>query len=362
MVEQSWSLLLPRQSFFLCGGKRNHILFTSFTRIRPQMATPLSLISLVTFLFIALIIERTTADTPIWSDEFNYEGPPDPRFWSYDLGANGWGNSELQNYTSSTNNVVVTNGYLVITARKNSVGNGFTSARIKTLNKVTFKYGRIEARIKIPNLANGLWPAFWTLGNNIPVVGWPACGELDIMEMGEAEGISAGTVNRRLQSVAHWYSSGPRPSSAGKSITLASDLTDGFHNFTMNWNPFIVSTYVDDRKIFEMNITDSACPNCTAFHKHHFILLNMAVGGKLPKIFTSGGITAPLPAQYLFDYVRIYRNEWTEIDIWAMRSIAWSYPPPPLYNSSECLARNGNCTAHDQCCSGKCLFKIHRCQ
>ena len=116
----------------------------------------------------------------LWSEEFNTGTSPDSTVWSYDLGASGWGNAELQEYTSASENVHIENGNLVITAQKSE--NGFTSARIRTEDKLTFKYGTIEARIKIPDLADGLWPAFWTLGNNFKQVGWPFCGELDIME------------------------------------------------------------------------------------------------------------------------------------------------------------------------------------
>ena len=142
----------------------------------------------------------------IWSDEFNTGSAPDSAVWSYDRGASGWGNNELQEYTRAPQNVRIEDGSLVIAVQKGA--NGFTSARIRTEDKLTFKYGTIEARIKVPDLADGLWPAFWTLGNNFSQVGWPSCGETDIMEMGSGLAISAGVINRRVGSAAHWDNQG----------------------------------------------------------------------------------------------------------------------------------------------------------
>jgi beta-glucanase (GH16 family) len=255
-------------------------------------------------------LSSTDAETPIWSDEFNNNGPPDPNFWSYDLGDWGWGNGELQMYTSNPENVKVANGKLTIAAQR--TGQQITSARIKTLSKVTVKYGRIESNIKFPNLANGLWPAFWTLGQNFPSVGWPQCGELDIMEMGNVDGINEGVVNRRVGSAAHWDNFGTR-ATYGLYYDPSADLIGEFHNFTMNWTPELVSTYVDDALIWEIDISEETCLSCTAFHKPHFVLLNLAVGGSYTGVYNNQGISAPMPAEYVIDYVRVYKNEWTEM-------------------------------------------------
>src|SRR5210317_42316 len=177
----------------------------------------------------------------IWSDEFNTGAALDSTVWSYDLGASGWGNEELQEYTNLPENVRIENGNLVITATRTA--SGFTSARVRTEDKLTFKYGTIEARIKMPDLANGLWPAFWTLGNNFSQVGWPFCGELDIMEMGSEASIAAGTINRRVSSTAHWDNDGAY-ASYGRFVDVASDLDDGFHIYSMNWTPETVTTYI----------------------------------------------------------------------------------------------------------------------
>ena len=142
----------------------------------------------------------------LWSDEFDSGVAPDPSIWSYDLGATGWGNQELQEYTDDLDNARVNDGNLIITARRTEPGTSpaeFSSARLRSQDKVMFKYGTIEARIKVPDLADGLWPAFWTLGNTFSEVGWPACGELDILEMGWRDAVRDGFANRWLSSAAH---------------------------------------------------------------------------------------------------------------------------------------------------------------
>jgi beta-glucanase (GH16 family) len=227
------------------------------------------------------------------------------------VGAVGWGNQELQNYTNEAQNVRIENDNLVITARETD-GGGFTSARVKTEDKLTFLYGRIEARIKVPDLADGLWPAFWTLGNNFSQVGWPSCGELDIVEMGSSAAINAGLVNRYVGSTAHWENE-ENHATYGQSLVTDSDLNDGFHIFSMNWTPSLVTTYIDGEQIWAMDITSGSCTDCSEFHQPHFILLNMAVGGTYTGRLSSDGITATMPAEMLIDYVRISNNGFTEV-------------------------------------------------
>jgi beta-glucanase (GH16 family) len=249
----------------------------------------------------------------IWSDEFNSGSALDSSVWSYETGSGGWGNSEIQAYTSDPANVRVEGGNLIITAIE-TIGRGnrksYTSARIKTEDKLTFQYGTIEARIKVPDLANGLWPAFWTLGNNFSTAGWPDCGELDILEMGFADAITAGVVNRRVGSTAHWDYQG---SYAGYGLTYdsASDLNGAFHTYRMEWTPTFISTYVDNHLIWEFDISNPAGFSGEEFHQPHFIILNLAVGGSLTGITSASGITAPFPAEYVVDYIRISDNGYT---------------------------------------------------
>lgn len=249
----------------------------------------------------------------LWSDEFDSGTSLDSDIWSYDLGDSGWGNQELQNYTDDPDNVRLENGNLVINIRSTGEGASrqFTSARVKTQDKLTFKYGRIEARIQMPDLADGLWPAFWTLGSNFGEVAWPWCGEIDIVEMGNADAISTGLVNRRVGSTAHWISGGY--ATYGRVLDLAEDINGEYHVFSMDWTPETLTTYIDGRQIWTMRINQDQCASCDEFHKPHFMLLNVAVGGSFTGIFDEGGITAPVPAEMLVDYVRIYDNGYTQL-------------------------------------------------
>ena len=249
----------------------------------------------------------------VWSEEFNSGDVPDSTVWSYDLGSSGWGNAELQNYTDRPENARIKDGALVITVLEESSGGAsFSSARIRTQDKVTFKYGTIEARIKMPDLANGLWPAFWTLGNSFSEVGWPACGELDIVEMGSGTAIAQGVVNRRVGSTAHWEHEGTH-ASYGLHLDAAADLDDDYHIFRMTWTPEKVETFLDGTPVWVMEIDSANCTDCTEFHEPHFIILNVAVGGNYPGIHTPSGIAAPLPGEMRVDYVRIYDDGNTEM-------------------------------------------------
>jgi beta-glucanase (GH16 family) len=251
----------------------------------------------------------------IWSDEFDTGTALDSVVWSYDLGADGWGNRELQEYTSNPENVRIEGGNLVISVQEIKSGDTdrrFTSARVRTEDKLTFKYGTIEARIKIPDLADGLWPAFWTLGNNFSQVGWPSCGELDITEMGSSSAIMAGVINRRVGSAAHWDNQGSWADYA-QFLDTASNLDDGFHIFSMNWTPERITTYVDGRQIWTFYIKNGFCAGCSEFHQPHFLILNLAVGGTHTGLLSSNQVTATTPAEMLIDYIRISDNGFTEL-------------------------------------------------
>ncbi|CAB9521323.1 Glycosyl hydrolases family 16 [Seminavis robusta] len=287
----------------------------------------------------------------LWSEEFDYTGTPDPSIWSHDVGNNnGWGNNELQIYTSDSSNSIVQDGILRIMTRRNGNSNTFTSARIKTENKVSFTYGTLEARIQVPDMDAGLWPCFWTMGEDFYQVGWPKAGEVDIMEMGQGLAINEGLVNQRVVSAAHWDIFGQYATYA-KSYDSPTDLSQDYHIYKLEWTPDSMTTYVDGNWIWEIDITDGQCPSCTELHQPHHILLNMAVGGG----FTSGGtsssaagssssgcegsssaagdassggcssrgpddITAPLPAELKVDWVRLYDNGYTTVNL----------PPTPV--------------------------------
>ena len=267
----------------------------------------------------------------LWSDEFDSGTAPDSSVWSHDLGDNGWGNQELQDYTDNLENARISEGNLVITAREKLVGSspvGFTSARLRTEDKLMFRYGTIEGRIKVPDIKNGLWPAFWTLGSDFSQVGWPNCGELDIMEMGWKEAVNDGNANRWVSTTAHWEFEGSYANYGrvySSQLTEPSDLNDDYHIFSMNWTPDSLTTYLDGREIWTMDISSENCIDCEELHQPHFIILNLAVGGTFTGLLSKDQITAPIPGEIKVDYIRIYDNGFTELS-----GSALSNEPPAI--------------------------------
>ena len=235
----------------------------------------------------------------VWSDEFDYTGLPDSSKWVYDVGtgSNGWGNNELEYYPDRRiENASVGNGRLVINARKEYYeGKNYTSARIKTEGISSWMYGKIEARIRLP-YGQGTWPAFWMLGDNIHSVGWPACGELDIMEMNGGTG-----KDNTTHGTAHWDDNGHQ--SSGSSKTLPSGIyADKFHAFSIEWDQWYIKWFVDGTLIHELSITSESM---NAFHRKFFIILNLAVGGNWPG--NPDGSTV-FPQTMTIDYVRVYAD------------------------------------------------------
>jgi beta-glucanase (GH16 family) len=234
----------------------------------------------------------------VWGDEFDgpANSPPDPSKWTYDLGAGGFGNNELETYTSSTENVSLDgNGNLVIRAQRSAPG--YTSARLKTQGRFAITYGKIEARIRIP-YGQGIWPAFWMLGSDIGTVGWPKCGELDVMEnIGREPSAVHGTVH------------GPGYSgSAG--ITASYVLPDGqkfsdaFHTFSVAWTPDSVEFSVDGVSYSKVILASLPLGTQWVFNKPFFILLNLAVGGNWPGFPDH---STAFPQLMTVDYVRVHQ-------------------------------------------------------
>lgn len=267
--------------------------------------------------FILLLVGAPLFGAVIWEDTF--DGPTlDTDIWTLEVGGHGWGNGELQYYTNridddSGANAYIENGSLVIeTRRENYGGKQFTSARMITRNALTYKYGVLEARIKMANLADGLWPAFWLLGTNIDQVGWPACGELDIVEMGSGSAISAGTVNRKVGAAAHWEFNGNQADYGGSTYT-ATDAYNDYHTFKLEWTPSVMRAYLDGASFWSIDISGGAGSDMEEFHDHMFIILNMAVGGwSYVDITDPDDITAPMPAKMYIDWIRLTENQWTE--------------------------------------------------
>lgn len=261
----------------------------------------------------------TTTWRLAWADEFNAAAGtlPDPARWSADTGATGFGNQELEYYCAPGAATAPCNpaqpnaaqdgtGNLVISARRSASG-VWTSARLKTLGRATFQYGRIEARLRLPTGA-GLWPAFWALGNDIGTVGWPTSGEIDIMENVAANvpgGLGADVVKATLHGPG--YSGG---NGIGKAFRFPSGsrVDDGFHVYGVTWSRDSLQFYVDSVSSPFVTITPANAPAgaAWAFDKPFFLLLNLAVGGTWPK---SPDGTTPNPAQLIVDYVRVYTKQ-----------------------------------------------------
>ncbi len=224
----------------------------------------------------------------VWQDEFENSISDS---WTFEEGVGnyGWGNNEQQYYRA--NNASVVNGMLQIQARAESYGGAsYTSARLKTQGIKSFKYGKIEARISMPSFA-GVWPAFWMLGENITSVGWPACGEIDIMEHVNTENTTYGTC--------HWYSD----AYASYSGNTWASVTD-FHVYSIEWDEEYIRWFVDDTKYHEIYIADGT-GGTEEFHNNFFIILNMAIGGEWPGYNIDN---SAMPANMLVDYVRVYKD------------------------------------------------------
>jgi beta-glucanase (GH16 family) len=244
--------------------------------------------------------------TLTWSDEFNAANGsvPDPTKWTSEAGGNGWGNHELEYYTTRPQNASIRDGNLVITATKENfngpdgVSRDYTSARLKTASHFAQAYGRFEARIKIPK-GKGVWPAFWMLGDNIDTVGWPAGGEIDIME-------NIGSEPDKVHGSMHGPGySGARPITA--IFTLSSGaFADNFHVFAVEWEPTAVRFYVDDTLYETRTLHDLPQGTKWVFDHPFFMLLNVAVGGDFPG---SPDASTTFPQEMLVDYVRVYSHK-----------------------------------------------------
>lgn len=227
----------------------------------------------------------------VWSDEFDTPGSPDASKWGYDIGtgSNGWGNNELEYYTSRTDNAIVSNGTLKIIARKEAYsGSAYTSARMLTRNLFSFQYGKIEVRAKLP-AGTGTWPAIWMLGNNIGSVGWPACGEIDIMEQN-------GSHKSTIYGTLHYPTQKGQYGDGG--TTNIFTATSDFHRYAAIWTANSIQLLVDDVVYYTLP-NNSSIP----FNQKFFIILNVAMGGGF------GGTVDPAftSDQMEVDYVRVYQ-------------------------------------------------------
>ena len=254
-----------------------------------------------------ILIHQAHAGKLAFKDEF--DGPagsrPDPARWTAETGGAGWGNRELQYYRDSVENAYLDGkGILVIKAIKMSDPAlscwygpcGYTSARLVTKGKFDLKYGRFEARIKVPR-GQGVWPAFWMLGNDIDTVGWPKCGEIDIMEM-----IGGSNREKTVHGTLHWSNASEAHAQAGGSKSLSSGMySDEFHVYSISWDASKIKWYIDDVFFAEISIAPA---DLSEFHAEHFFIFNIAVGGNWPG---SPDGTTVFPQEMKVDYIRVFQ-------------------------------------------------------
>jgi beta-glucanase (GH16 family) len=270
------------------------------------IGTPLAKGTILTEDGTSLITDNSGYSTPsaypgytlVWSDEFNGNNL-DLSAWNQEIGngSGGWGNNELEYYTNSLKNCFLSNGNLIIEARKEAIGGfNYSSTRMTTQGKKTFKFGRIDIRAKLP-VSKGMWPALWMLGSNISSVGWPACGEMDIMEL-------VGSNPGRVRSTMHWKSASGTHLSKGADYNLPSgDYSQQFHVFTMIWSQDEIKNYVDDKLILTTSVTDVGAASYP-FNAPQFFIFNVAVGGDWPGPPDANTL---FPQRMFVDYVRVFQ-------------------------------------------------------
>jgi len=270
-------------------------------------------------------LTETTADYKLkWQDDFTGTKLDETSNWSIEVNGNGGGNSELQYYRRENISIgqepVSGTSCLIITGKKeNYLTKTCTSGRLTTQNKMSFQYGKLEARIKLPKTANGLWPAFWLLGTDIQTQAWPKCGEIDILEMGNSTGIKNGTQEKLFNGACHWgyFENGWYPNYA-KATTNPYGLQDDFHLYTITWDSQSIKMYLDLDKYpnatpyFEMAITNktTAKDPYYYFNKPYFVIFNLAIGGNFTQLWDIAKITALNngDVKMYVDYVKLYQT------------------------------------------------------
>ena len=261
----------------------------------PLRVSPMGDVTSPTSLTVAPVARKL-----VWADEFTKPGLPDPARWAYETGGSGFGNNELQYYTDRrAENARIEGGNLIIEARKeNYQGKNYTSARLITKGKADWAYGRIEVRAKLPK-GVGTWPAIWMLGQNISKVGWPLCGEIDIMEhVGFDEGVVHGTV--------HTGAYNHRQHTEKGGLITISDVTMAFHVYAVEWTAEQINFLVDDKTYFSFDKkTNGNSEAQWPFDQPFYLLLNLAVGGNWGG---QKGVDETIwPQRMEVDYVRVYQ-------------------------------------------------------
>ncbi len=275
-------------------GGVNAIDWIKLTLLRPYKKTPQTL------------TQRTEGDSweLVWSDEFEQDGSPDTSKWTYDLGDWGWGNNERQYYTQNRpENARVENGNLIIEALKNDMGKAWTSARLTTRGKVSFLYGKIEFRAKVP-VEKGNWAAGWTLGDEyVDELSWPYCGEIDILEtVGyELDNESGdGKAHASVHSPDYYF----KINTQITAVQDVADMHDSFHTYAIEWTPAGILGFVDDQHYFTYDKTNGERE--WPFYKPQNIILNLAMGGGWGG--ARGMDDTVTRQQFVIDYVRVFEK------------------------------------------------------
>lgn len=231
----------------------------------------------------------------VWNDEFN--GTTLSSDWTFDIGtgSGGWGNNELEYYTNQ--NYVINGGVLAITAKNQPFNSSlYTSTRMKTQGLKSWKYGRIDIRAALP-YGQGIWPALWMLGDNITTVGWPSCGEIDIMELIGG----AGANDRTVHGTAHWSDNGVHAQYGGSKVLPSGKFADEFHVFSIIWNQNSITWLLDDVPYKTLDTTPA---NLSEFQNKFFLIFNVAVGGNWPG---NPDAATVFPQTMYVDYVRVFQ-------------------------------------------------------
>ena len=277
--------------------------------------------TLISRLFLVLLLIAGTSSNAqkkekwklVWKEEFNYTGLPNAKKWSYEVGHIR--NNEKQYYTNARKeNAWVSNGVLAITGKKESFpnesfkkGSGdwktqdstaqYTSASINTLGKVGWKYGRIEIKAKLPH-GGGIWPAIWMMGTNRSEVGWPKCGEIDIMEF-------VGNQPKDIYGTMHFPDPNAEGNKSNGSKITSENLKNDFHLYAIEWNEKTIDVYFDNNKYHSFSIDSAGVGEDIPFRKPFYLLLNLAMGANWPGPIDD----SILPQQFLVDYVRVYEKK-----------------------------------------------------
>ncbi len=234
--------------------------------------------------------------TPVWEDDFNSGSVADPAKWTFETGGGGWGNNELEYYTNGANSTV-SGGNLTIQAKKESFsGRNYTSSRMITRGKGDWLYGRFEVRAKLPK-GRGTWPAIWMLSSDNVYGGWPASGEIDIMEH---VGFDQDKVHFSIHTSAYNHTRGTQKTS----VKTVAGASDNFHVYRVDWTPYAVRGYIDGTQYFEF-VNGNTGFTTWPFNKKFFLILNVAVGGDWGG--AQGVDDSVFPASMVVDYVKVYK-------------------------------------------------------